>query len=88
MRLSASEAEDLYYGALLHDIGKIMIPLSILESPNRLDEAEMNIMRTHVTHTDNILRGIVDNNVLISKIWYKYFRNNIFFNIPVTLRLH
>ena len=64
MRLSASEAEDLYYGALLHDIGKIMIPLSILESPNRLDEAEMNIMRTHVTHTDNILRGIVDNNVL------------------------
>lgn len=64
MRLSPAEAEDLYYGALLHDIGKIMIPVSILESPNRLDDTQMEIMRTHVHHTENILKGIVHRNVL------------------------
>lgn len=64
MRVSASERQDLYYGALLHDIGKIMIPVPILESPNRLGESEMETMRSHVVHTENILKGAVDNNVL------------------------
>lgn len=64
MHLSPSDAEDLYYGALLHDIGKIMIPVSILESPNRLGEAEMEVMRTHVLHTEAILKGVVNKTVL------------------------
>ena len=64
MRLSASDAENLFYGALLHDIGKIMIPVSILESPNRLNESEMAVMRTHVIHTESILKGIVSRDVL------------------------
>lgn len=64
MRLTKEETEHLYYGALLHDIGKIMIPLSILESSGRLDESEMEIMRSHVLHTENILKGIVDDEVL------------------------
>ncbi len=64
MQLPPAEVEDIYYGALLHDIGKIMIPVSILESPNRLNETEMEVMRTHVTHTENILKGIVSRNVL------------------------
>jgi len=64
MRLSASDTENLFYGALLHDIGKIMIPVSILESPNRLNESEMAVMRTHVIHTESILKGIVSRDVL------------------------
>lgn len=34
-------------GALLHDIGKMGIPDSILQKPDKLTEAEMEIMRTH-----------------------------------------
>lgn len=64
MRLSPTEMDELYYGALLHDIGKIMIPVSILESPNRLSDPEMEVMRTHVLHTENILKPIVNDNVL------------------------
>ena len=64
MHLSAADVEKLYYGALLHDIGKIMIPVSILESPNRLEETEMEVMRTHVQHTEAILKGIVNKEVL------------------------
>jgi HD-GYP domain-containing protein (c-di-GMP phosphodiesterase class II) len=47
-------------GAMLHDIGKTGIPVSILESPNRLNKDEMEIMRTHVDMTDKIISDNVD----------------------------
>lgn len=63
MHLAAQEKYNLYYGALLHDIGKIAIPLSILESPGRLSPKEMDIMKKHVEITDHILTGIIDDDV-------------------------
>ncbi len=33
--------------ALLHDVGKTKIPLSILNKPGRLTDDEMAVMRTH-----------------------------------------
>lgn len=63
-RLSGKDLRDLYYGALLHDLGKIAIPLNILESPGRLSDQDMKIMKAHVRITEMILEGIVDNDVL------------------------
>ncbi len=40
-------AETIAYGALLHDVGKIGIPESILTKPGPLDEAEWELMRRH-----------------------------------------
>ena len=37
----------IYWGALLHDIGKIGIPDAILLKPGPLDEHERAVMRTH-----------------------------------------
>lgn len=54
----------VYLGALLHDVGKIGVPLSVLEKPGRLDESEMAVMRTHVKLTERILCGLVDDDVL------------------------
>jgi len=45
--LSAEEQDDIHDAAPLHDIGKIGIPDHILLKPGRLDDAEMQIMRTH-----------------------------------------
>ncbi len=47
--LAVEEASllELYHGALLHDIGKIDIPLSILHKPALLDADEWQVMRTH-----------------------------------------
>lgn len=50
-------------GAFLHDVGKIAIPYSILESPGRLSPEEMEIMKTHVDYSEDILRGVVPDEV-------------------------
>lgn len=64
MRLGGKDLRDLYYGALLHDLGKIAIPLSILESTGRLSDEEMKVMKAHVRITEMILEGVVDDAVL------------------------
>lgn len=63
-RLSGKDLRDLHYGALLHDLGKIAIPLNILESTGRLSDEEMKIMKAHVRITEMILEGVVDDAVL------------------------
>ena len=55
-----SGIEKIKTGAMLHDIGKIGIPVHILESTDRLNDADMEIMRKHVEITEKILQGNVD----------------------------
>lgn len=44
-------------GALLHDVGKAMIPESILHKPGKLTEEEFNIMATHPANGIMLLSG-------------------------------
>ena len=53
-------AARVYTSALVHDVGKIGIPLSILEKPGKLDDEEMKVMRTHVELTEDILEGCIE----------------------------
>jgi len=61
--LDNAELEKIYLGSLLHDVGKIAIPVSILENPGRLDDAQMKIMRTHVVETKKLICGIVSEEI-------------------------
>ena len=61
--LSQEELEKLYLGAFLHDIGKIAIPLEILEFPGKLSAQQMEIMRTHVSYTEAIIEGLVNEEI-------------------------
>jgi PAS domain S-box-containing protein/putative nucleotidyltransferase with HDIG domain len=45
-------------GALLHDIGKIGVPDSILHKPGPLDDGEWDIMRKHPVYAFQLLRSI------------------------------
>lgn len=53
--------EDLVHvrrGALLHDIGKMGVPDSILQKPGSLDQDEWDIIRRHSTHAYELLSPI------------------------------
>jgi putative nucleotidyltransferase with HDIG domain len=56
--LSSEEMKSLEFGSLLHDIGKIGVPDSILRKPAKLTEEEWVRMREHPVHGQQILRGI------------------------------
>ena len=47
---------ELRFAALLHDIGKIGVPDSILNNPKRLTEVEYDIIKSHTTMGGDILR--------------------------------
>ena len=49
------EIGDVICAAMLHDLGKIGIPVEILEFPGKLSPQAMRVMRTHVDLTEHIL---------------------------------
>lgn len=50
-----SDLERLTVGGLLHDIGKSMIPVEVLDKPGKLDDADWRIMRNHPSYSREIL---------------------------------
>lgn len=61
-----SDIFEIRIGSLLHDIGKMGIPDSILKKPSSLTNEEFNIMKKHVEYTYEILSNL--NNAKILKI--------------------
>jgi putative nucleotidyltransferase with HDIG domain len=47
LKLSKAELQDLEWGSLLHDVGKLVIGNEILQKPSRLTEDEFAIIRNH-----------------------------------------
>jgi putative nucleotidyltransferase with HDIG domain len=55
MGVSEDVKREAELGALLHDIGKIHIPDSIINKPGKLDEEEWAIMKTHTIEGQKML---------------------------------
>ena len=60
MRLGYNEKtlENIYYIALLHDIGKVVIPESILNKPGSLTDDEYEMIKQHAQYGYDILKEI------------------------------
>ena len=54
------ECENVYYAALLHDVGKIGIPNSIINKDSRLTDEEYSIIKQHPEKGVQILSGITE----------------------------
>jgi putative nucleotidyltransferase with HDIG domain len=53
--LDAARRRNLEFAALLHDIGKIVIPNEIINKPGKLDPDEWALMQTHTIEGQNML---------------------------------
>jgi putative nucleotidyltransferase with HDIG domain len=56
--LDLEAVRNVELGAVLHDIGKVRVPESILNKPGPLDDDEWAVMRTHPEVGEHILRPI------------------------------
>ncbi len=55
--LNINELEELGLGALLHDIGKMRVPLKVLNKPGKLTNDEFEIMKSHPGMGYELVRG-------------------------------
>jgi putative nucleotidyltransferase with HDIG domain len=58
LRLDASGLLKVEFGALLHDIGKIAVPKTIVNKPGELSEGEWDIIRTHTVEGQRMLERV------------------------------
>ncbi|TXH40102.1 MAG: HD-GYP domain-containing protein [Burkholderiaceae bacterium] len=58
LRLRNEEMENLYWGSLLHDVGKIGIPDAVLCKPGRLTNDEYTFIKVHPERSYEILRHV------------------------------
>ena len=58
LKLSECQLTVLFYAGLVHDMGKVAIPLQLLTKPSSLMKEEVLLLRTHVKHGVDILSGV------------------------------
>ena len=74
MGLPAQELDILFTAGVLHDIGKIGIPDSILNKPSRLSSAEYDVMKTHPKVGHDILSQITSFNEILPIVYHHHER--------------
>lgn len=58
LQLPDEQIQQLATGALLHDIGKIKVPDSVLHKPGKLTDDEFVLMREHVVYSRELLENV------------------------------
>ena len=58
MNLSSSQKDIIRFAALLHDIGKINLPMELLSKPGKLENFEINLIHRHSEIGFEILKRI------------------------------
>jgi putative nucleotidyltransferase with HDIG domain len=78
--LSEEDCIGVYYGGLLHDIGKIGISESIINKKGNLTAEEYEQIKNHPEYGANILKG----GGFPILLFPAYFKPHIFFRISLT----
>ena len=76
MNIPKKQCEALYLGGLLHDIGKIGVPESILKKPLQLTKDEYEIMKQHPVNGYETIKHISDfeENGILDMVLYHHER--------------
>ncbi|MBT8240140.1 MAG: HD domain-containing protein, partial [Acidimicrobiia bacterium] len=60
MGITGHDADRLRWAALLHDLGKLMVPAAILTKPTRPTDGEWKILKTHAAESARLAEPISD----------------------------
>ncbi|HUJ79157.1 MAG TPA: HD domain-containing phosphohydrolase [Nitrospiria bacterium] len=74
LSLPPDQREEVYLAAVLHDVGKIAIPESILLKPGLLTESEWEKMRQHPLHSAQILGTVTQFRALSNIVRHEHER--------------
>lgn len=58
LNLSCKQLEELGMGAILHDVGKRVVPFEVLSKPGKLTDQEYNIVKRHAEDGFSLLRHV------------------------------
>ncbi|MBM7609244.1 putative nucleotidyltransferase with HDIG domain [Lysinibacillus composti] len=69
---SSNDLRNIGIGAMLHDVGKLMVPTSILLKPGRLSDEEYETMKHHTTYGFEILRNLHTISLLVAHCAFQH----------------
>ncbi len=74
MGKSEEDIKMIYYAGLLHDVGKIRVPGSVINKPGKLSDDEYDLMKTHPVSGFHILFDIHDDQRIVYGAKYHHER--------------
>ncbi len=74
MGIGEDDITKLYEASILHDIGKIVTPDSVLLKPGKLTAAEYDIIKEHVIVSESILQNINFDKTILEIVKYHHER--------------
>lgn len=75
LNLPERDMENLATAALLHDLGKISIPLEVLNKPGRLTGEEYQLIKSHVQRSYDLIRDRWDISATVKAAVYLHHEN-------------
>lgn len=72
LNLGDGETAALLRAAMLHDIGKVALPVEVLRQKQPLDENQMRLIRTHTERGATILRALDKDDAVVDAILYHH----------------
>jgi putative nucleotidyltransferase with HDIG domain len=76
LQFSESDSANLLRAAMLHDIGKVTLPVEVLQRKGPLEEEQMRLLRTHPGRGAALLRALDPDEGLIDTILYHHERSD------------
>ena len=64
LKLSETDKNEVYYAALLHDMGMLAIPSELLKAPRSLNVEEKNLIKTHVEIMEKTLANKLSSDII------------------------
>ncbi len=75
MQLPEDELNNLVTAALLHDMGKVLIPKEILNKPSRLTQEEYELVKTHPSKSYELIKERIDISAHVKKAVLMHHEN-------------